>query len=419
MKAYFLLFLFAAYSSNGDLWAKPMSRSSKAEKAAKKPKKETAIQPEEPAENLTRAEGTTDIKLFAKQVILIDVRTGKVLLERNADQQMTPSSMSKMMTSYLIENKIIKGETSLETTFPVSEKAWRMGGSKTFVPLGESVRLDDLLRGIIIQSGNDACIAAAEGICGSEEAFVQEMNALAKQMELSGTQFMNASGWPQEGHYSTARDLAKLAIHVTQDHPQFYPIYSEKNFTFGKNGKGKPITQGNRNPLLYKELGCDGIKTGHTDDGGYGIVASFTDAGQRYVMVVNGLKSMNERAREATKILHWAKENFVSKQLYTKGAVIEENAPVWLGVKPTIPLLVADDVNLLLPRTEQNKIKIDVHFDSPIAAPIKKGDSVGKVVLTAPSLKYEFSIVAGEDVEKVGFFSRMMRSFTYLLWGKA
>ncbi|MBX9977629.1 MAG: D-alanyl-D-alanine carboxypeptidase, partial [Alphaproteobacteria bacterium] len=369
---------------------------------------------------LIQLPGTTAITILSKQAILIDMRTGTVLLEKNADERMTPSSMSKMMTSYLIEEKLMKGELTLDTTFPVSEKAWRIQGSKTFVPLNGTMTVGDLLKGIIIQSGNDACIVAAEGISGSEEHFVREMNEKAKQMGLNNTQFMNASGWPQEGHYSTARDLAMLGMRVIQDHPEHYAIYSEKEFTYGTDNKGRPIKQGNRNPLLYKDgLGCDGIKTGHTDDGGYGVVASFLDSGQRYLMVINGLKTMQARASEAKKILLWAKENFINKKIYTKGDVIEKEAPVWLGVKETIPLVVADDVDILLPRSEQNKVEMKAHFEAPLPAPLKKGDVVGKVRITAASKHLEVTLVAGEDVEKVGFMTRFWRSITYLLWGKA
>ncbi len=427
----FFLFLFsisASFIDSQPLSAKPGNIKKALKKKDKKAdpktnphsKEDKAEAEPSPDENLIQLPGTTGITLLAKQAILIDVRTGKVLLEKNADVRMTPSSMSKMMTSYLIEEKIMKGELTLGTTFSVSEKAWRMQGSKTFVPLHGNMTFGDLLKGIIIQSGNDACIVAAEGVAGSEELFVREMNEKAKHMGLTNTQFMNASGWPQEGHYSTARDLAALGMRVIQDHPEHYTIYSEKDFTFGTDNKGRPIKQGNRNPLLCKDdMGCDGIKTGHTDDGGYGIVASFMDSGQRYIMVINGLKTMQARANEAKKLLAWAKENFINKKIYTKGDVIEAAAPVWLGVKETIPLVVADDVNLLLPRAEQSKVDMKSHFESPLPAPIKKGDIVGKVVITAASQHLDVMLVAGEDVEKVNFLTRFWRSITYLFWGKA
>lgn len=378
---------------------------------------ESVVEGEEGA--VTRYPGTSDVHVTAKQAIIMDVTTGKILLEKNADVRMTPSSMSKMMTSYVIEKKIMAGELNLETEFPVSEKAWRMGGSKMFVPLNGMVKLSDLLRGIIIVSGNDACIVSAEGIAGSEENFATLLNQEAEKMGLTNTHFMNASGWPQDGHYSTARDLALLGMRVVQDHPDFYPLYSEKEFIFGTDNRGRPIKQGNRNPLLYKgETSCDGIKTGHTDDGGYGVTASFVDNGQRYVMVINGLKTMQQRANEARKLLHWTRENFINKKLYKKGEVIEPAASVWLGVKETIPLVLADDVNVLALRTASLKPDITLNFDSPIPAPVKQGDAVGKVVIKVGDMAATVTVLAGEDCEKVGFLTRMWRSFAYLLWGK-
>lgn len=218
--------------------------------------------------NIIRHPDTNAITLEAKQAIVIDYVTGKVLLEKDAYERMIPSSMTKIMTSYLIEEKIQKSEVSFDSNFIVSEKAWRMGGSKSFMPLGEMVRLEDILSGIIIQSGNDACIVAAEGLYGTEENFVEAMNLQTQKIGMKGTHFVNASGWPAENHYSTAYDLAILSRTLIKNHPEFYHIYSKKYFTFGKDQKGQPITQGNRNLLLYKDIGCDGIKTGYTDDGG-------------------------------------------------------------------------------------------------------------------------------------------------------
>jgi len=358
--------------------------------------------------NITRYPGSTAISLKAKQVIIIDYSTGKVLLEKNAHEQMAPSSMTKMMTSYIIEEKIKKGEVSLDSTFLVSEKAWRIGGSKSFMPLGEEVRLEDILRGIIIQSGNDACVVAAEGLHGSEEEFVEVMNSKAQEIGMKNTHFTNSNGWPAENHYSTAYDLALLGAWLIKTHPEFYPIYSEKNFTFGKDQKGNAITQGNRNPLLYKDLGCDGIKTGYTDEGGYGIVASFIDKDRRYIMVINGLNSMKERAEESAKLVHWVKQNFVNKKFYSKGDVVDE-VSVWLGVKDKVQLEVADDVFGLSVRSEQ-KNNVDIKKDIPasLPAPLKAGDVVGKMIITVDSEKYEVALVVKESIEKVGFFKQII-----------
>lgn len=363
--------------------------------------------------------GATSVPVLAKQALVMDMRTKTILLNKNGDMRMTPSSMSKMMTSYIVEEKIMKGEITPETLLPVSRKAWSTGGSKTFVPLNGDVRVIDMLRGAIIQSGNDACIVLAEGIAGSEEAFAHMMNEKARAMGLTGTQFMNASGLPQDGHYSTAKDLAILGARIIEDHPQFYPLYGEKEFTFGKDNRGRPITQGNRNPLLHTgNTGCDGIKTGHTDDGGHGIVASFVDSGQRYIMVINGLKTKQARADEARKLLAWAKQNFINKRVYKKGDVIDPIAPVWLGVKASIPLILADDVDFLTLRSKMGTPKVTLHFESPIPAPIQKGDVIGKITIHLGDQARDVSVLAGDSCEKVGFFMRIMHSISYLLWGQ-
>src|SRR5262245_46738062 len=228
----------------------------------------------------------------ARQVIIADFTTGTVLFEKNADERMPPSSMSKIMTAYVVFQSLKKGDMRLDDQLPVSERAWRIQGSKMFVPLGERVKVEDLLRGMIIQSGNDACIVLAEGIAGSEDAFAERMNMVAKQIGLTGSNFRNASGWPDPQHYMTARDLMIVARRLIADFPEYYKFYSEKEFTYGKDEKGVPIRQGNRNPLLYKNTGADGVKTGHTDDAGYGLTASEIRDGRRVIMVLIGLPGL-------------------------------------------------------------------------------------------------------------------------------
>ncbi|CAF0890217.1 unnamed protein product, partial [Didymodactylos carnosus] len=336
----------------------------------------------------------------------MDFLSGKILLEKNAYERMIPSSMTKIMTSYLIEEKIQKGEVAFDTQFEVSEKAWRMGGSKTFMPLGELVNLKDILYGIIIQSGNDACIVAAEGLAGSEENFVDIMNKKAAEVGMRSTHFMNASGWPEENHYSTVYDIALLGQLLIKNHSEFYPIYSEKYFTFGKAQQGVAITQGNRNPLLYKDLGCDGIKTGHTDKGGFGLAASFVDDARRYIMVINGLSSMQKRAEESLALLHWVKQNFTTKKIYNKGAEIGE-AEVWLGVEDKVKLIVVDDVSALVTRLGPNKIESKMNFTSPIPAPIKAGEVIGKLIVVINDDTQEIALLAKDSVEKVGFLKQI------------
>ncbi len=360
------------------------------------------------AENIIRSPNTTIITPTAKQVIIMDFLTGKVLLEKNAYERMIPSSMTKMMTSYLIEDKIQKGEVTFSTEFLVSEKAWRMGGSKTFMPLGKVVSLKDVLYGIIIQSGNDACVVASEGLAGSEENFVADMNQKAAEIGMKDTHFMNASGWPVENHYSTVYDLALLGLTLIKNHPEFYPIYSEKYFTFGKDQKGRPITQGNRNPLLYKDLGCDGIKTGHTEDGGFGVAASFVDNGRRYLMVINGLSSMKKRAEEALMLLQWVKQNFTTKKLYNKGDEVGEMA-VWLGMPDKVKLVVAEDVVVLVTRLGSDKIETKMDLVPSVSAPIKAGQLLGKMRIISENNTQEVALLAQESSAKVGFWKRIGR----------
>lgn len=364
--------------------------------------------------NVVRYPNTTQIIPTAKQVIIMDFLTEKILLEKNAYERMIPSSMTKMMTSYLIEDKIQKGSVTFSTQFVVSEKAWRMGGSKTFMPLGELVSLKDILYGIIIQSGNDACIVASEGLSGSEENFVEEMNQKSVELGMKDTHFMNSSGWPVGNHYSTVYDLALLGKSLIKDHPEFYPIYSEKYFTFGKDQKGKSITQGNRNPLLYKDLGCDGIKTGHTEEGGFGITASFVDSGRRYIMVINGLTSMKKRAEESLMLVQWVKQNFITKKLHNKGDEVGEIV-VQLGVQDKVKIIVGEDVLVLATRLEKSKIEVKMDLAPSIAAPVKAGQIVGKMQIITEDDTQEVALLAKESIAKVGFWQRIGRYFKALI----
>lgn len=375
-------------------------------KHAQKPSAKKAAAPanlDEYYKDVITYPGATKVPVLAREAILIDYNSNRVLLEKHADDRMVPSSMTKMMTSYLIIDKVRKGELSLDTSFIVSKKAWSLQGSKMFVPLDASVKVSDLLRGIIVQSGNDACVVAAEGISGGEAQFAAEMNIKAAALGMKNTSFKNASGWPEQDHYSTARDLAVLGMAVVRDHPDYYTWYKEKDFSY--NG----IKQGNRNPLLYDNMNCDGIKTGHTDDGGYGVAASCLDSGQRYIVVVNGLTSMQARADEARKLINWAKENFVKKVVAKQGEILSKATPLKSGVKDTIPAIVAHDVELLVLRSEQNKVQTKVVVSDSLEAPIKKGDRVGKIVVTSPAGTLEGVLVSGENVDKLGFFKRALR----------
>ncbi len=329
----------------------------------------------------------------------MDYDTGRVLLEKNADEKMPTSSMSKVMTIYIVFDMLKKGQLSLEQEFTVSEKAWRMQGSKMFVELGKTVKVEDLIRGVVIQSGNDATIVLAEGVAGSEDAFADMMNKKAEELGMVNSHFMNASGWPDPEHYSTARDLAILAKAMVHDFPDYYKYYSEIEFTYHN------IKQGNRNPLLYKNMGADGMKTGHTDGAGYGLIGTGIHKNRRTIMVVNGLESMNERASEGAKLLDWGMKNFENKTLVKAGQPVDK-ARVVLGEQENVPLVVKDDVFVTIPKTAANNYKASVSYKEPIEAPVKTGQQLGTLnIEIAGGDKISVPLYAGKEVKRLGFFS--------------
>jgi D-alanyl-D-alanine carboxypeptidase (penicillin-binding protein 5/6) len=337
----------------------------------------------------------------ARAAFIMEVETGTVLLDKNADERIPPASMSKLMTAYLVFTKLQEGSAKLDDELPVSEKAWRTSGSKMFVPLGERVKIADLIRGMIVQSGNDACVVLAEGLAGSEAAFVEEMNRKAKQIGLKNSHFANVDGLPHPDHWMTARDLATVALHTIRDFPQFYEIYSEKEFTFNK------ITQGNRNPLLYKDLGADGLKTGHTEEAGYSLVASAKRGERRVLLVLSGLPSSKARAQESERLIEWAFREYNSVRLFAAGAVVDE-AEVWLGEQPKVPLTVAADLAVTIPRKARKDMKVTVSYDQPVAAPIRKGQRLGKITVAVPAMEtVEMPLIAAADIERMGPLARI------------
>ena len=357
------------------------------------------------------------IETQAKQAFIVDIKTGAVLLEKNADEVMPPSSMSKMMTAHMLFEKLQKGEIQLTDEFPVSERAWRMQGSKMFVPLNGRVKVEDLIRGIVIQSGNDACIVVAEGLAGSEEAFAEQMTKRARELGLSKTVFKNASGWPHPEHVTTARDLAILAKHTIEAFPEYYKYYAELNFTY--NG----IKQGNRNPLLYKQTGSDGLKTGHTEAGGYGLTASVKRGDRRIIMVVNGIMVPNSpaglraRAQETENLIEWAFREFENYSLFKSGEVVQ-SAGVWLGEAKNVPMIAGDDLIVTLPRKARQGMKVTAVYQEPIPAPIQKGQQVGKLVIAAPGVPTrELPLIAGESVGQLGPAGRIGAAVSYLIFG--
>lgn len=360
---------------------------------------------------ISLAHGEIAMETIAKHAILIDLKTHTVLFEKAADELTPPASMSKLMTAYMLFDRIKQGRLSMDDTFTVSEKAWRMGGSKMFVEVNSSVRVEDLIRGIVIQSGNDACVVVAEGLFGTEEAFAAGATRKARELGMTSTTIRNASGWPHPEHMTTVRDLATLAQHLIEDFPEYYHFYSEQEFTYND------IKQGNRNPLLYKDMGVDGLKTGHTEDSGYGLTASAERDGRRLILVVNGLKSVNERSRETERLLQWGFREFGAYDLFKAGETVEA-APAWLGASPTVPLVLETDLAVSVRRHLRDDVKVSVAYSGPITTPIAKGTPVGTLTVTAPEMKpVERPLVAGADVDRLGMFGRLFAAIRYLVVG--
>ena len=351
------------------------------------------------------------IETTAREAIIVDATTGRVLLEKNADDSMPPASMSKIMTTYLVFERLKDGRLSLDDELPVSEKAWRKGGSKMFVEVGELVRVEDLLRGVIVQSGNDACIVLAEGLGGTEEAFAAEMTRKGREIGLTGSSFANATGWPDPNQRMTARDLATLALRLIADFPEYYHYYGETEFTYAG------IRQSNRNPLLYKSLGADGLKTGHTEEAGYGLTASAVQDDRRVILVLNGLESQKARSEESARLIGWAFREFGNYTLFKAGETVE-NAGVWLGVDPTVPLIAEQDMTVTLSRKARLDMEVTVVYDGPIPAPLEIGQQIATLVVTAPGEEtVEIPLVAGAAVERLGFAGRITASVKHLIFG--
>ncbi|MDD9900078.1 MAG: D-alanyl-D-alanine carboxypeptidase [Alphaproteobacteria bacterium] len=350
-----------------------------------------------------------DVETSAVQAILVDAATGTVLMDKSANDRMPTSSMSKTMTMYMVFDALKAGRIKLEDEFLISEKAWRMGGSKMFIRVDTKVKVEDLIRGVIIQSGNDAAVALAEGLAGTEVAFAEAMNVRAKELGMMNSQFKNASGWPDPDHYSTARDLAVLGYRIIHDFPEYYHYFSEKEFTYNK------IRQPNRDPLLGRVRGADGLKTGHTDIAGYGLIGSAKRDGRRLILVVNGLDSEKARTEESTRILEWGFRNFENRKLIEKGENIDA-ADVWLGREDKVPLIAAEDLDVVLPVTRRTDLKLSVSYMGPLKAPVVKGDPVAKLLVEVPGQQaVELDLLAGKSVEVESFFGRARDRLTYLL----
>ena len=346
----------------------------------------------------------------ARWAYIMDFNTGATLLDKQSNERMPPSSMTKLMTAYIVYGMLKSGRLKLTETFPVSERAWRMAGSKMFVPLGGQVSVEDLIRGMIVQSGNDACIVLAEGISGSEEQFVELMNQKAKELGLTNSHFMDSTGWPADDHYMSCRDIAVLAADLIRNFPEYYRYDSEKTFKY--NG----IEQGNRNTLVQKGI-ADGLKTGHTEAGGYGLCVSAQRGNRRVVEVLNGMATMRERSEEGERLLDWSFREFEDVTLFAAGDTVD-NAKVWLGDRATVPLVGAHPVVLTMPRNWRQSAKVMVNYDSPIPAPIAKGQAVGKLTVSGQGVpNMEVPLVAGMDVPRLALPSRALAVLSHYVTG--
>lgn len=352
----------------------------------------------------------------ARNAILMDYDTGAYIYTKNHDVKMAPASMSKLMTIYIIFDKLREGSLSLEDTFTVSENAWRKGGaasggSTMFLKIGEKVPVEDLLQGIIVQSGNDACIVAAENIAGTEEDFAVLMNETAEEIGLKNSTFANSTGLPHPDQKMSVEDLALLARRIIKEFPEFYHIFSEKEFTHNN------IRQGNRNPLLYSMNGADGLKTGHTEEAGFCLTASVAKNGRRLIEVMGGMNSNKERSEEAERLMNYGFREFDNYQILSAGQVLAE-IPVWYGVAKTVPLTVPDDVVETVRRSMRSQYNMKIVYNEPVKAPIKTGEVIGYAELSDPDGNIrKIDLTAGADVAELGLWGKFVANLKYLVLG--
>ncbi|QJD15819.1 D-alanyl-D-alanine carboxypeptidase family protein [Paracoccus sanguinis] len=343
----------------------------------------------------------------ARAAWVYDVATGTVLMEKDADRAIPPASMSKLMTVYMLFEAIHEGRVSLDTRFPVSTKARQMKGSTMFLNERDRPTVEELIKGIIVLSGNDACVVVAEGLAGTEEAFAREATARAKALGLTETHLTNASGWPDPGHRMSTHDLGVLAQHLITDFPELYKNFAIKEYAFDNRA---PANRHNRNPILGLGIGADGLKTGHTEEAGYGLVGSAVQDGRRVIFVLSGLGSEKARAEESERIVNWAFRQFTMKTVVPKGERVAW-APVWLGAARRVALTTQDGVNVLIPAGAAAGVTAEAVFDGPIEAPITAGQRLGELVVTVPgSVQSRLPLVAADDVPRAGFMGRMQNA---------
>ena len=358
-----------------------------------------------------------DIK--AKTVILQDYLSGKILFEKEPDMSIYPASMTKIMTTIVAFDLLKKGETSLDELITISEKAWRLsqsGYSSMFIMLNDQVTVEDLLKGIIIVSGNDACVALAEGLSGTEEDFVTLMNEKAEEIGLENTNFNNSSGINDVNNYSTVRDILKMSRYMISNYPEYYTYFKDTSFTWDRTG-GDPITQGNRNPLLYKDIGADGIKTGFLTVEKYSLASSVKVGERRIIAVASGFKTKNSRSRESIRLLNWGLRKFDTVKVAKKDEVFT-SLDVWLGKKGKVDILPTEDVYLTIPKRKKKTIEAILEYEGPVEAPIKKGDKLGILnVYLSGELVKQIDLISNENIKRSNIFSRLLKSLNYLVWG--
>ena len=363
------------------------------------------------------ASANLDVK--ARTAILQDYHSGEILYEKEADTSIYPASMTKIMTSIIAFDLIKSGDLNLNDKFIVSENAWRLsssGYSSMFIMVGDEVSVENLLKGIIVASGNDACVALAEGIAGTEEEFAILMTTKAKEIGMENTNFANSSGINNPDNYSTVRDILKMSKYLIDKHPKFYEMFAEKEFTWNRTG-GDPITQGNRNPLLYKNLGADGIKTGYLAVEKYSLASSINRNGRRLIAVGSGFNSKNSRSRESTKLLTFGLTNYDLVNI-SKAKEPFDKVEVWLGKQDNVEVYTSQDIYKTIKKAKKKLLKVSVKYDGPIEAPIKKDEKIAILkVVYDDELVGEYDLLASKEVKKVNFVSRLLKSLNYLIWG--
>ena len=362
---------------------------------------------------------SANFEIKASTAILQDFLSGQILYQKYPDERIYPASMTKIMTSIIAFDLLKSDELTLDDKFIVSENAWRLsrsGYSSMFIMVGDEVSVEDLLKGIIIASGNDACVALAEGIAGSEEEFVIMMNSKASELRMTDTSFSNSSGIDNINNYSTVKDILIMSDYLINSYPKYYKYFKETEFTWDRTG-GDPITQGNRNPLLYKNIGADGIKTGHLAISKYSLAASIFKNNRRLISVASGFESKNSRSRESKKLLFWGLTSFDTVKIASKNENIV-SLDVWLGKKNKVGVYVKTDIYKTIPKAKKKYLKAKILYDGPILAPIKKEDEVGKLeIFFKDDLMGEYILYASEDVKQVNIFTRIIKSVNYLIWG--